>query len=535
MSKSQGKRLGFWAVLLGLAFPAACGSSGVVGGQCAASHVDCNGQCVDAQNDANNCGGCGRKCKAGVTCEDALCDGVPAGGGGGASGNGGAAGNSGNGGNGGSSADAGAGGSSAASGSDDDAGNLSDAHPDGDAGCMPPYDNAATCGNCQTACSGAKPVCAPVGQDDHLCVAACPFPLVECNGQCVEPTFTTPEACGGCAVKCTAAKPLCSPNADGAYICKSLCDAPLVECNGQCVQAVFDTPEACGACNLQCPAAKPTCSPDGVGSYKCVLLCDDPLKECNGQCVDFNIDADNCGSCGNVCLSGICQGGMCVGAKDGHVVLACMNFQTAAMNSAPNTLLGNAVLLPQPKQVRILAYTEFASAGSRAKVDQHITFAAAARGRSVVITPLAKYTSASAALSIADYDEFLIYEQDTAPAGELATVGTVWQMNSVLDSFAAAGGVIVGLSGGSSEMDQFFSNAQLLDVSAHTVVTGSFLYNRASLDSVGNNVISPFSAPTESCTFTTSATPGPSTVFVVRNAANDSAPPVVVHRAIPTP
>jgi hypothetical protein len=95
--------------------------------------------------------------------------------------------------------------------------------------------------------------------------------------------------------------------------------------------------------------------------------------------------------------------------------------------------------------------------------------------------------------------------------------------------------VIVALSGGSYEMDQFFSNAKLLDVSAQTVVTGSFLYNRASSDSVGNNVISPFSAPAESCTFTTTATTGPSTVFVVRSAADDIAPPVVVHRAIPKP
>ena len=532
MSKMRAKSLGFWAVLLALAFPAACGSSGVVGGNCSASHVDCNGQCVDAQNDANNCGGCGRKCKPGVTCEDALCEGVPAENGG-ASGNGGGSGSD-AGGNGGSSADSGAGGSSGAAG--DDPGNLSDAHPDGDAGCMPPYTTAAACGDCHTKCPDTKPNCAPYGQNEHVCVATCEAPLVACGGQCVDPSvYTTPDACGRCDVTCSGSTPLCSPNSDGIYACKSVCDAPLVECNGQCVEQTFDTPEACGACNAACSKAKPTCSPDGVGSYKCVLVCEDPLKECNGQCVDFNIDANNCGSCGNVCLSGICQGGMCVGAKDGHIVLACMNYQTPVSNSAANTLLGNAVLLPQPKEVRILAYTEFASAASRARVDQHIAFAAAARGRSVVITPLAKYTAATATLSIANYDEFLIYEQDSAAPGELGTVGTVWQMNSVLDSFTAAGGVIVALSGGSYEMDKFFSNAQLLAVSDQTVVTGSFLYNRASFDSIGNNVISPFSAPAESCTFTTSTTPGQTTVFVVRDAPDDVAPPVVVHRAVPKP
>jgi len=535
MSKNPRKLLGLWAVLVALAFPAACGSSGVVGGVCAASYVNCDGQCVDAQNDANNCGGCGRKCKAGIRCEDALCEGVPAD-------NGGASGKSGNGGggglgDGGTNADSGAGGSSAASGSDDyDAGNLSDARPDGDAGCMPPYDKPTGCGECHNKCTGATPNCAPYGTDQYVCVATCLAPLIECAGQCVEPdSFTTPDACGACGVKCTGSKPFCSPNPQGVFACKGLCDAPLVECNGQCVNPVFDTAEACGACNAACPMSKPTCSPDGAGNFKCVLVCDAPLQECNGKCVDFNIDANNCGSCNVVCASGICQGGMCVGASDGHVVLACMNFQAPVSNSAPNTLLGNAVLLPQPKQVRILAYTEFASAATRAKVDQHIAFAAAARGRSVVITALDKYTNASAALSIGSYEVFLIYEQNTAPAGQLATIGAVWQSNSVLSSFAAAGGVIVGLSGGSSEMDQFFTSSQLLEVSAQTVVTGSVLYNRASLDSVGNNVISPFSAPIDSCTFATTATPDASTVFVVRNAANNTADPVVVHRAVPKP
>lgn len=528
MTKISAKSLGFWAVLLGLAFPAACGSSGVVGGNCAASHIDCNGQCVDAQNDPNNCGGCGRKCKPGVTCQDALCEGVPAGGGG----SGGSSGND-AGSEAGSSAEGGAGGSGGAAGTDDP-GNLTDAHPDGDAGCMPPYNTSAACGDCHTQCPSAKPNCAPYGNDQYVCVAGCEGPLVACNGQCVDPSlYTTPDACGGCDVKCTGSKPYCSPNSDGNYLCKASCDAPLSACNGQCVDKVFDTPEECGACNNQCPDTKPTCSPDTLGGYKCVLTCEDPLKECNGKCVDFNIDANNCGSCGNVCLSGICQGGMCVGAKAGHIVLACMNYQ--ATNSTASTLLGNAVLLPQPKEVRILAYTEFASAGSRAAVDANIVSTANSRGRSVVITPLSKYTSASAVLNIANFDEFLVYDQDNAAPGDLGTIGTVWQMNSVLDSFAAAGGVIVALSGGNHEMDQFFTNAKLLDVSAQTSVTGSFLYNRATLDSVGNNVLSPFSAPTDSCTFTTSAVPGPTTVFVVRAAEDDVSPPVVVHRAIAKP
>ena len=98
----------------------------------------------------------------------------------------------------------------------------------------------------------------------------------------------------------------------------------------------------------RCPKQRPTCSPDNLGSYKCVLICDDPLKECNGQCVDFNIDAKNCGSCGNVCASGICQGGMCVGAYDGNIMVACMNYQTPVPGSPQTVLMGNAVFLTLP-------------------------------------------------------------------------------------------------------------------------------------------------------------------------------------------
>jgi hypothetical protein len=32
---------------------------------------------------------------------------------------------------------------------------------------------------------------------------------------------------------------------------------------------------------------------------------------CNGKCVDIRFDAGNCGSCGNVCASGICRDGVC--------------------------------------------------------------------------------------------------------------------------------------------------------------------------------------------------------------------------------
>ncbi|MET0791917.1 MAG: hypothetical protein ABW061_10385 [Polyangiaceae bacterium] len=479
MSSKMSKGLALWAILLGLAFPAACGSSGVVGGECNASYVSCDGQCVDAQNDPANCGGCKLACDDGIACVNAVCNGTLEGGAG-SSGNGGSSGTAGDGGTGG---DSGSGANAGSAGEEDDAGNLSDAMPDGDAACLPPYDRATACGDCQTTCAGAKPLCTSDGMGSYVCVPKCKAPLVDCDGQCVDPS-------------------------------------------------TFDTADACGACDNKCPMSAPTCSPNGAGGHACVLVCDDPLKACKGQCVDYNIDPDNCGSCGNVCESGICQGGMCVGANYGHVVAACMDYQTANAGSPQTTLMRNAVFLRGGQTTRILAYTEYATASGRAKVDQDIGYAAMNPTRTVTITPLTKYSNVTANLSIAKYEVFLVYDQTAAPAGQMATVGAAWQANSVLDSFVAAGGVIIVLSGGTSEMDQFLSSSQLLDVSAQTVVTGSKLYNRGGLDALSQNVISPFLAPSSSCTFTTTTVPDLLTSFVLTDTQSGPlGAPAVVHRA----
>ncbi len=226
----------------------------------------------------------------------------------------------------------------------------------------------------------------------------------------------------------------------------------------------------------------------------------------------------------------------CVGAYDGNIMVACMNYQTPVPGSPQTVLMGNAVFLTLREPVRILAYSEFASAESRAKVDQDIAYAASARQRTFQITPMSKSSSASAMLNITKYDVFLIYDQIDAPAGEMATVGAAWKTSSVLDSFAAAGGMIIGLSGGTSEMDQFFSASGLLDVSAQTVVpTGSTLYKSVLGGALGANLISPFAAPADSCTFTTTTIPNASTAFVVRDAPMGAGKPVVVHRVIAAP
>ena len=460
MSLFKRGRLLFAGVLLAFVAPAACGSSGVVGGNCASGYSLCDGRCVDLQRDPLNCNACGLACELEEGCRKGVCtfntDGYAGDGGGGEAG---ATGMSGGGGDAGFSD---SGGSSAASSTGGNGG------------------GSAAGGNGGGSAAGGS--------------AAGGIGGIGGNG-----------GIGGI----------------GGEAGDTSCIPP------------YDGPSACGDCMTQCADPTPLCTPDGMGSYECVPACVLPLVQCDGQCVDLNVDPDNCGSCGHVCPSGICQGGMCVGANVGHVVLACMNYQTPGKNTPQTAVMGNAVLLPIRNPVRILAYTQYVSAASRAKVDQDIGFAAAARGRTYTIAPLANFMTATATLNIANYDVFLIYDQNAAPAGQLATVGGAWQTNSVLQSFTSAGGIVIGLSGGASEMDQFFSASGLLDVSAQSSVTGAMLYNRAPADAMGINVISPFLAPADSCTFTTGAVPDADTIFVVRDVPGPAAgKPVVVHRVI---
>ena len=454
MSRTSRSRLIFLGALAALAFPAACGSSGVVGGNCKPNYLACDHVCVDGQNDASNCGACGHHCDAGVSCVNALCGGPDA-----------SAGSAGS-----SNSGAGSGGDSSLAGAGNEAG-----------------DSNAGSGGRNTAGSGGVSNAGTGGANDAG------------NG-----------GLGDAGRGGEAGTP-------------------------DCGTPPFDTPAACGDCNTQCTGDTPICSPDGVGGFHCVEKCDPPFVLCGAQCVDLNIDPNHCGNCGTVCPSGICQGGKCVGANVGHVVVACMDYQTPVAGSPQTVLMGNAVFLPIRNPVRVLAYTEFTTTAARTKVNQDISYAATARGRTFAITNSATYADVTAKLNINDYDVFVIYDQTTAPTGQLATVGAAWQTSTVLSSFSSAGGVIVALTGGNEndEMDQLFTQSSLLQVSALTSAPATTLYNRAPADALGVNVISPFLSPQSSCTLTTAVTPDDDTIFVIRDAAAPAAgSPVVVHRVI---
>ena len=319
------------------------------------------------------------------------------------------------------------------------------------------------------------------------------------------------------------------PPTDGPQTDGPLTDGPLVD---NCVPP-FDTPLACGDCFTQCTGATPICSPVD-GSFQCVPLCTPPLENCGGQCVDTNSDPEHCGMCFKTCPTGLCQGGMCVGATVGHEVLFCMNYDRPVVSSPQTTLLGNAIFLPFVDPVRILAYDEFTKNSNRVKVEQAIDMAATAKGRSFNLTNVSQSASVPTMLSVLDFEVFLVMDQSEATSGTLGAIGNGWM--ATLDSFARAGGSVVVLSStnGVAEMGNLMTNAGLLNVNGQTDNTFSVLHNRSPADAVGLNVPSPFLALQDTCFFDTSDTPAADTVFVVTDAPPGSdaglGNPVVVHR-----
>lgn len=428
--------------------PLACDSGRLVGGECRKGLTDCDGKCVSLPDDADNCGSCGNTCPAGEACIAGVCEGEADGG-----------------------ADASMDGATdAADGATDGSTDGGDASLDGGDASMDGGDGSTDGGGDGSTDGGGDGSTGDGGGDGST----------GDGGQCTPP---------------------------------------------------FDRPTACGDCNTQCSGATPVCAPVD-GGFACVPLCDPPLTNCGGMCVDTNTDPRHCGMCFNVCPSGICQAGMCVGATSGHIVVACADYRQSFQSSPQTTLLGNAIFLAPKNPVRVLAYEEFANETVTTQVDQTIDWAGQARGRTATITKASSAGQVTADLNIFDYEALLIYDQQFGNAGLLSNRALAMQM--AIDQFARAGGVVVVLGGPGGAMDRFVTDANLLSVSGQTDITFDVVQNVAPADAIGINVLSPFIALNRTCTWTTSTPSDPTTVWVVTDQPGDggTAAPVVVHRVI---
>jgi hypothetical protein len=287
--------------------------------QCDASEACCEGQCVDVQDDPNNCGGCGEICETSlIACLSNQCinggclevfaeDGEPC----------------------------------------EDGGSVGICcfnvetslcivdvrdnfdHCGGCLGCDPEKadacvegvcvcgDTGAGCGAHETCCDGQ---CVNTSTDRDNCGACneiCVFPENPCfgsdcvGGSCQQTTLPDGTVCvfGELDGVC------CGGSCDFGFECctDAQCGAGQSCCGGLCFPTANNF-EHCGACNNAClPTRSDTCEA-GVCMCGENLACAENETCCSGQCINTDTDFDNCGGCGDTCFANAdtCSAGECV-------------------------------------------------------------------------------------------------------------------------------------------------------------------------------------------------------------------------------
>jgi hypothetical protein len=270
------------------------------------------------------------------------------------------------------------------------------------------------------------------------------------------------------------------------------------------------TPAPDAALDLALEAAPPDVVPP--------LMCAGPLVPCGGICIPVDNDADNCGSCGNRCGSGICTAGVCEAQGAGHLVL--IGHDYTVNRAGFNNLVGNAVLLTNASPAAVLVYEGGATAASISGTDQAINQVSAARNRPWTRTAV---SSSDLPTRLAAYDTVVIYAQRGSSDAALIQLGQDWSM--ALTDFLNDGGTVVVLDGVSPSnvgTFQILTSAGLSAITARTAVTGENLSVVSPGDAVAVRVPRTYRAEMTSVSFTT--------VDGIQIVRAMSGAPVVLHR-----
>lgn len=239
-----------------------------------------------------------------------------------------------------------------------------------------------------------------------------------------------------------------------------------------------------------------------------------------GSCelADKTSDPKHCGTCGNVCGSGICSASVCMDASAGHVFVIGNGYATS--NGALDKALGNAVFLNERKPVRVLAYAGTAPAalitGTNAAINRYAT----ARGRTWAKTAIT--SSADVAIHIDNTDVFLVYAQPQLSSQYLDALGDEWSLR--LDNFTRRGGIIIVLDTPSTNVGtpEVLVRSGLLQLTGRTS-TGAVSYIGAAED-VGAARVPLMFASAGSVGWTPSSW--------TNVASSDTGQAVIIHRAI---
>ncbi len=227
-----------------------------------------------------------------------------------------------------------------------------------------------------TPCAGKFPNAMQACQQGACTLGACNTGFSNCDGMasngCETNTGTDPANCGACGAPCVV--PNATASCTGGKCAIATCTSGWTDCNGMAVDGceanLQNDPMNCGSCGMQCtgmetcqagmcglacPKGTANCPGDPTGQCDTTLgtnkncaFCSDAcnLANSNSQCMMMNgnevcslvacntgfancdmiaangcetnsqTDANNCGSCGNVCPSGpnstaVCNGSTC--------------------------------------------------------------------------------------------------------------------------------------------------------------------------------------------------------------------------------
>jgi hypothetical protein len=254
-----------------------CNGAGSCTSECAQGRVKCGNSCIDPTTDRAHCGASGNclNQNAGVACEDGfVCK----------------------------------------------AGQCELSCQEGlvncDGTCIDPEWDPVYCGAFDPCGQNSGTVCldgyACVG---GLCELNCQAGFINCGGTCIDP-YTDRNYCGASDPCADDAGVACG---DGFVCesgeCKLSCQEGLINCDGTCIDPDTDR-GFCGASDNCLDANRGTACEDGFvcdGAGICALSCQASLLNCGGACINPLLDRTYCGASGD-----------CQGANDGTT---CANYE----------------------------------------------------------------------------------------------------------------------------------------------------------------------------------------------------------------
>jgi len=336
--------------------------------------------------------------------------------------------------------------------------------------------------------------------------AECADSYEACSGSCVD-TSSDPNNCGGCGIACNGAcvDGTCpgGPRQDGGVGP----DAGSTTGDGGTSTGDGGTSTGDGGTST---------GDGGTSTGDGGISCGTGLDRCGGICVDTSSDPDNCGTCGVVCSSGLCTASVCQDVITGHVVVIGHDYVKSHAGMA--RLVGNAVFIAAGTPVRVLTYTGGATRtsimGTNAAIDQ----VAAEVGRS-----WEKFdgTASTVPTLLPNAEVFLIYAQKSGTDASLMALGQAWK--SALDSFLAAGGIVVLLDGPANHGGtyQILAAAGIADLGGRHDVTAPILMVTAPTDAVARSVPPSYGYEKDTVAFDRSTG---------TTVTSDGASPVVIHQ-----